>query len=156
EFLDLVYLDDSPGARLEPVVEEIGRQIEGNRVGAFGVRNWDAKRLAAAQSYGSSESVPRVAAGVTAGLALAAASAPLGPEYVSFDRELRQAAAAQGLVVFAHAADVNIGQCLYGDEDSSARFRRHWIERWRGPANEALVERVRSFAPARGLTTREV
>jgi aryl-alcohol dehydrogenase-like predicted oxidoreductase len=156
EYLDFVYLDDNPQVPFEPVIESIGRQIERGRVRHFGVRNWDAKRLAAAQAYLSSTCLPQIAAILTTELALAAASAPLWPEYVPFDWEFRQAVHALHLPVFAHAADVNLGQCLYGDEDATASLRRHWLERWDHPANAPLVQRVQSFATAHGLTTREV
>src|SRR4030095_7073732 len=112
--------DDSPPAPFEPVMEAISRQIERRRVRSFGVRNWEAKRLTAAQAYLSSTSLPQIAAILTTELALAAASAPLWPEYVSFDGDLRQVVDALHLPVFAHAADVNLGQCLYGDEDAMA------------------------------------
>ncbi len=61
EFLDLVYLDDNPQSPFEPVVEGIGREIGLGRVRAFGVRNWDARRLAAAQEYLYAASLPRSA-----------------------------------------------------------------------------------------------
>lgn len=61
-----------------------------------------------------------------------------------------------GLAVFAHAADINLGQCLYGDGDATARFRPHWTQRWDQPANHTLVPRVRDFANGRGITPRTV
>jgi len=156
KYLDFVYLDDNPRSPFEPVIEAIGRQIELGRIRAFGVRNWDAKRLVAAQGHLSANSLPGIAAVVTTELALPDAQEPLWPEYVPFEPELRAAVEALHLPVFAHAADINLGQCLFGDEDVSARLRKHWLERWHDPANHALVERVESFAAARGLTTREV
>ena len=156
EYLDFVYLDDSPQAPFAPVIEAIAREIGGGRVLAFGVRNWNAQRLSAAQEYASSASLPPVAAMVTTELALANASAPLWPEYVPFDRELRQVAEVQSLPVFAHASDINLGQCLFGDEDDTARLRRHWVERWHSSENEALVHHVKNVAGGQGFTTREV
>src|SRR5215467_7726892 len=88
---------------------------------------------------------------LTTELALAAASPPLWPEYVPFDLEFRQAVDALHLPVFAHAADINLGQCLYGDADAIASLRRHWLERWDHPANVPLVKRVQRFATTHGL-----
>jgi aryl-alcohol dehydrogenase-like predicted oxidoreductase len=156
EYLDFVYLDDSPQASFEPVIEAIGRQIERRRVRAFGLRNWNARRVMAAHAYLFSTSLPQIAAILTTELALATASAPIWPEYVPFDREFRQAVETLHLPVFAHAADINLGQCLYGDADATASLRRHWVERWDVPANLQLVQRVQRFAATHGLTPREV
>ena len=114
------------------------------------------KRIAATQEFLSSRSLAKISAMVTTEFALADASAALWPEYIGFDGQLRETVGAQQLPVFAHAADVNLGQCLYGDTDSTAGLRRHWLERWDHPVNAALVQRVRAFAKANGLTTREV
>jgi aryl-alcohol dehydrogenase-like predicted oxidoreductase len=154
EFLDFVYLDDSPAAPFEPIIEAIGKEIELGRVCGFGVRNWNAQRLTAAQAYLSSKSLPKITAIVTTELALAVASTPLWPEYVPFDSELRPTAEGQQLTVFAHAADIILGQFLY--EDAVPALRQQWIERWQDPGNVPLIQRVKSFANARGLTTREV
>jgi aryl-alcohol dehydrogenase-like predicted oxidoreductase len=155
-YLDFVYLDDSPDAPLEPVIEAIGREITRGRVRAFGVRNWTVERIHAAHAHISREALPGIAAIVTTELALAAATGPLWPEYVRFDEELRQTVCALGLAVFAHAADLNLGQCIYGGEDAAARMRPHWLRRWDHPENPALVQRVQRFADARGLTPRGV
>ena len=156
EFLDFVYLDDSPPAPFEPIIEAIAKEIERGRVCAFGVRNWNAERLTAAQAYLSSASLPKIAAIVTTELALAVASAPLWPEYVPFDSELRTTAESQELTVFAHAADINLGHFLYESADAVTALRRRWIERWHHASNAPLIQRVKRFAYARGLTTREV
>jgi 1-deoxyxylulose-5-phosphate synthase len=156
EYLDLVYLDDNPLAPLEPAIEALGREIARGRVRAFGVRNWTAERIRAAQAYTEREALPGIAAVVTTELALAASTGPLWPEYVPFAGELKEAVFALRLVVFAHADDINLGQCLYGDEDAIARMRPRWVQRWDHAANPALVQRVRSFAAARGLTPRTV
>lgn len=156
QYLDLVYLDDRPQAPFEAIVEATGGEIERGRVRGFGIRNWSAERISAAQEFLSSRSLPKISAMVTTEFALADASAPLWPEYVCFDGQLLETVSALQLPVFAHGADVNLGQCLYGDADSTAGLRRHWRERWDHPANTALVERVRAFAKANGLTSREV
>jgi aryl-alcohol dehydrogenase-like predicted oxidoreductase len=88
-------------ASFEPVIDAIAKQIELKRVRAYGIRNWDAKRLSAAQTYVSSTSLPQIAGIVTTEFSLAIASAPVWPEYVPFDRELRQMVEAQRLPVFA-------------------------------------------------------
>ncbi len=133
EYLDLVYLDDSPETPLEPVIEAIGREITRGRVRAFGVRNWTADRIKA---------VPGVAAIVTTELALASSTEPLWPEYVPFDVGIRRVVCDLGLAVFAHADDFNFGQCLYEDGDATAGMRR----RWEHTENPGLVQRVRRFA----------
>lgn len=61
---------------------------------------------------------------------------------------------AQGLAVFAHADDINLGQCLYSEEANVVR--RRWTERWQHRSNVVLVQRVKDFARASGLSTREV
>ena len=156
EYLDLVYLDDRPQAPFEAIFEAIGRQIECGRVRGFGVRNWDARRLTSAHQYLSSRSLPQISAVLTTELALAGASAPLWPEYVCFDGQLEDAIRSLEVPVFAHAADVNLGQCLYGDADMAASLRQYWRERWDHSANAVLVQRVRAFAKAHGLTSREL
>ncbi len=156
EYLDLVYLDDRPQAPLEPVIEAIGREIRRGRVRAFGFRNWTAERIKAAHAHISREGLPGAAAIVTTELALASSTGPLWPEYVPFDAEHEQVVCALRLAVFAHADDVNLGQCLYEDGDAISRMRPHWIERWKHSANPDLVQRVRRFAASRGLTPREV
>lgn len=155
-FLDFVYLDDNPHAPFEPVVDAIGRQIARGRVRAFGVRNWDVKRINTAQAYLSRTSQSGMAAVVTTELALATALAPLWPGYVPFDRTLRQAVDASGLTVLAHAADFNLGQCLFSDVDATSSLRQHWVQRWDHPANAALVHRVQNIASAHALTARAV
>jgi aryl-alcohol dehydrogenase-like predicted oxidoreductase len=156
EYLDFVYLDDNPQASFQPVLEAIGSQIESGRLRSFGVRNWEASRLTAAQEYLSSATLPPIAAIVTTELALASTTAPLWPEYVAFEPELRQAVEALHLPVFAHAHDINIGQCLYGAQAATAGPRRHWVERWNHPANGPLVQRVQQYAATHELTPREV
>ena len=156
EYLDLAYLDDNPQAPLESVLEAIGHEITRGRLRAFGVRNWAVERINAARGHISREALPGVSVIVTTELSLAAATAPLWPEYVPFDRELRRMVKALGLAVFAHAADVNLGQCLYGDGDATTRFRPQWLHRWDHPANQALVPRVQRFATAHEITPREV
>jgi aryl-alcohol dehydrogenase-like predicted oxidoreductase len=155
-YLDLVYLDDNPQAPLEPLLEALGREIKRGRVRALGVRNWTADRIDAADSCFSRQGLPGVAVIVTTELALAAATGPLWPEYVPFRGPLQQAVHSSRRAVFAHADDINLGQCLYDGGDAVMRWRRHWRERWDHPANPPLVQRVRSFAHARGLTPRAV
>jgi aryl-alcohol dehydrogenase-like predicted oxidoreductase len=156
DYLDLVYLDDNPRQPFEPMIEAMGREMGSGRVRAFGVRNWTAERIRAAQAYALSISTPGIAAVVTTELALAAAARPLWPEYVPFDAALERVVRTLGLAVFAHAADFNLGQCLFADEDAPAGWRPQWVQRWDDSANPSLVGRVRQFAAARGLTPREV
>jgi aryl-alcohol dehydrogenase-like predicted oxidoreductase len=156
DYLDLIYLDDSPQAPLEPVIDAVGQEIRSGRVKAFGVRNWTAERIAAANSHLSHERLPRVAAIITTELALAFSLAPLWPGYLPFGAELQHLVVSSHLPVFAHGADLTIGQCLYADADALSRMRRHWVERWNHPANTALIRRVQCFGEAHRLTSREV
>jgi aryl-alcohol dehydrogenase-like predicted oxidoreductase len=155
-YLDLIYLDDHPGTPVGPVIDAIAREIARGSVRAFGVRNWTAERMRAANKYASGEGAPRIAAVFTTELALAAATHPLWPGYVPFDAALESAAGEMGLAVFAHAEDWNLAQFLFEDEERRASPHTGRAERWSHPDNPALVERVRRFALARGLTTREV
>jgi hypothetical protein len=100
--------------------------------------------------------VTGAAAIVTTELAMATSTEPLWPEYIPFDAELRQVVCASGLGVFAHADDFNVGQCLYEDRDATAVMRPRWVRRWEHPDNRGLVQRVRRFAAACGLTPREL
>jgi len=156
DYLDLVYLDDSPQTPLEPVIEALGRETRRGRIRAFGFRNWTADRIRSAHAHTEREGLPGPAVLVTTELALPVALAPLWPEYVPFDRELREIVGALGLAVFAHASDINLGQCLWGDGDATSRLRSRWVQRWANPANKALVARVREFATTRGITSRAV
>jgi aryl-alcohol dehydrogenase-like predicted oxidoreductase len=156
DYLDLVYLDDNPNAPLMPIVQAIGGELKRARVGAVGVRNWTAGRIVEAHSQLQGDGLPGIAAIVTTELALASSTAPLWDGYRPFNSDLLDIVRKLGLVVLAHAADLNLGQCLFGDADATSLMRSHWVERWDGPANEALVRRVRRFADARGLTPRAV
>jgi aryl-alcohol dehydrogenase-like predicted oxidoreductase len=156
DYFDLVYLDDNPNASLTSVVQAIGDEVKRGRLRAVGVRNWTAGRIAAAHSQLRSEGLAGIAAIVTTELSLASSTTPLWDGYLPFRGELSYIAKKLGLVVFAHAADLNLGQCLFGDADATSRMRIHWVERWNGSANEFLVRRVKRFADARGLTSRAV
>ena len=156
KYLDLVYVDDNPQAPLEPVIGALCRQITRGTIKAFGFRNWTPERINTAHGRLSREALSGFAVVVTTELALASATGPLWPEYVPFDEELRRTVRDLGLAVFSHAADINLGQCLYGDGDASTRFRQHWSQRWDHPSNHALVSRVQLFAGARGITPRTV
>ena len=156
KYLDLVYLDDNPQAPFEPVIESLAREIRRGRIRGYGFRNWTAERIRSAHAHMAREGLPGPAALVTTELALAAATAPLWPEYIPFDCSLRETVGALGLAVFAHASDINTGQCLWGDGDATSRFRQQWVERWANPANEKLVTRVRGFATSRAVTPRVV
>ena len=156
DYLDLVYLDDNPNVPVEPVIIELCRQITGGKIRAFGFRNWTPERIRTAHGRLSYESSPGLAVVVTTELALASATGPLWPEYVPFDEELRTTVIDLGLAVLANAADINLGQSLYGDGDATTRFRPHWTQRWSHPSNQRLVPRVRHFADARGITPRAV
>lgn len=156
EYLDLVYLDDSADLPVEPLIDVLGREIALGRVRAFGVRNWAPRRIRAANSYAARTGQPGVSAVLTTELALAAANQPLWPEYLPFDAAVQQLVSEAGLAVLAHAGGLNLGQCLFGDEDTQAGTRPEWVQRWQHPANRALVERVRGFATAHGLTPRAV
>lgn len=154
--LDLVYLDDNPQAPPEPVIEALCREIRSGRIKAYGFRNWTVERINTAQRHISREAQPGAATVVTTELSLASATGPLWPEYVRFDHELGRTVRDLGLAVLAHAADINLGQCLHDDGDESTRFRRHWTERWNHPSNQTLVPRILRFAAARGTTPRAV
>jgi len=155
-YLDLIYLDDRPQSPQEPVIQAIAREILRGRVRAWGVRNWTPERIHSAAACITREAWPEITAIITTELALPAATGPLWPEYVPFDAGLRQVVATLRLTVFAHAGDLNTGQCLYGDEDTTARARRHWLDRWQHPANPAVVQRVRRFAATHGASPRAV
>ena len=156
KYLDLVYLDDNPQAPLEPVIEALCREITRGKIRAFGFRNWTPERLRKAHEHLSRELLPGVSVVLTTELALASSTGPLWPEYVPFDKELKRTVRDLGLGVFAHAADINLGQGIYGDGDATTRLRRHWSERWEHPSNQTLVPRVRQLAAARGITPRIV
>ncbi len=156
DHLDLVCLGDNPASSFEPVFDALTREIQKGRIGAYGLSNWTPRRIEQAIAFAHRQNIPPPAAVFTTELALARASEPMWPEYPPFDGELEKLVERGGLTVFAHVGDVNLGQCLYGDEDSMARFRPNWVSRWQHPANSALTERVRTFAAQRGLTCREV
>ncbi|HEY3836291.1 MAG TPA: aldo/keto reductase [Bryobacteraceae bacterium] len=150
DYLDLVYLDDNPEARPESVIEEIGREIGSGRARAFGVRNWKPERITEAQAHLARESLPAIAAVFTTALALAMPTAPLWPEYIPFDSELRRVVCSLNLAVFAHAGDVNIGHCLYRDNAPGGEYASRCWRRWDNPPNVELAGRVRRFAADKG------
>jgi len=154
--IDLAYLDDRPDRRAAPVLDALAGEIAAGRVGAVGLRNWPADRIAADDASLKAAGAPGVAAIVTTELALPVASQPLWPEYVPFDAELRRTINDLGLAVFAHAADYTIGQCLFGDADPRAAMRPEWVRRWEPKTNAPLVAAVRATADRLGASPRAV
>ncbi len=155
-YLDMVYLDDRPNLPYEPIVQAIGLEIAAGRLRSFGVRNFTAPRLHAIHSYARSTIGQGVGAVITTELSMLKANRPLWPEYVAFDASLRQAVTDLGLSVFAHAGDLTLGQCLFGDAEPLARLRPEWVERWQHPDNAVTVEKIKALAAASGRTTREL
>jgi Aldo/keto reductase family len=130
DYLDLVYLDDNPQTPLESVIETIADEVRSGRVRALAVRNWSAERIVAANSQLCSHGLRGIAAIVTTELALASTTEALWPGYLPFDAELARITGTLRLAVFAHATDINLGQCLYDDAEATSRLRRGWVERW--------------------------
>ena len=155
KYLDMVYLDDNPESPAEPMLEALCREIARGRIKAFGFRNWAAARINRAHQHLASEKLPCPTVIVTTELALASTTAPLWPEYLPFDSELQRTITELGLAVFAHAADINLGQSLHARGETT-HLRQHWRQRWEHPSNQQLVPRVRQFATAHGLTPRAV
>jgi len=155
-YLDLVYLDDRPDVRFESVIDALGREIANGRVCALGVRNWTADRICAAHDYAAHVAGQGITALITTELSPFASTSPLWPEYVPFDSTISQAVRELELVVFAHAGDATLGQCLFGDEEPAARMRPEWVQRWQHPANADIVRHIREIEGARRLKSREI
>ena len=156
DYVDLIYFDDRPDAPLEPVLDAIFAETNCGRVRGFGVRNMTAGRIREANAYAAARSAPGVSAVITTELTPFRPTQPLWPGYTPFDAELRGVVEALNLTVFAHAGDVTLGQCLFGDEDSFARMRPEWTARWNHPANAAIADNIRKMAAVHGRTTREI
>ena len=156
DYLDLVYLDDHPALPFEPVIAAIGSEIAGGRVRAMGVRNWSSERIRAASAYATGAAGFGISVLVTTELALPSATGSLWPEYLPFDAAMRRVVQEMRLAVFAHAGDVTLGQCLFGDADTTASMRPEWVRRWDSPINRTLVQQVRHIAAAREVTPREM
>jgi aryl-alcohol dehydrogenase-like predicted oxidoreductase len=92
----------------------------------------------------------------TTELALLRATSSLWAEYPPFAGDVERIVRDNNMAVFAHVVDNNLGQCLFGDEDLSARLRPHWMSRWEHPDNANTVDRVRHFAACHGVETRDV
>jgi aryl-alcohol dehydrogenase-like predicted oxidoreductase len=152
-YLDFVYFADDPRAALEPVIEAIAREMARGRIRAFGVRNCPAERIRAVNAYALRLGIRGIGAVVTTELALPVATRPLWPEDIPFDATLEEVIRAEGLAVFAHADDMNLGQCVFEAKESAPP---QYAKRWDHPANPELVQRVQKFAAVRGLTPREV
>jgi aryl-alcohol dehydrogenase-like predicted oxidoreductase len=155
-YLDLVYLDDSPDQPFEPVLDAIVHAQRAVQIRAFGVRNWSADRIRAADEYLRTAGRSTISALITTELALSHSVTPLWPRYVPFDANIRQIVAEIGLTVFAHVNDFNTGQILFGDADAQARLRPEWIHRWQLSENEQVVRRVRELAREKNATAREI
>ena len=155
-FLDLAYLDDRPELRFEPVIEAIGSEIASGRIRSFGVRNFTAERLKAAHAFAMKTIGQGIAAVITTELSLFASRRPLWPEYVPFDAALRQTIADLGLSVLAHAGDLTLGQCVFGDEDPLARLHPEWVERWQRPENMEMAARIQEVAAAQESEPRAI
>jgi aryl-alcohol dehydrogenase-like predicted oxidoreductase len=156
DYIDLVYVDDRPGASFEPMIDALGREVRSGRVRAFGVRNWAPERIRAADRYARSSSGCGLGAVITTELALPVSTAPLWPGYIPFGPSLTDVVVDLGLVVLAHAGDMCIGQCLFGEEDSATRWRPEWVARWNVGANEKVVHGIKTIAACRGVTARSV
>ena len=157
EYLDLVYLDDRPSAPFEAIVEAMGRE-KSNAGGYAALESGTGARSGLRRPRNSCLREPwrRSQPWLQRSSRWRPHRLALWPEYVGFDGPRMETVGALQIPVFAHAADVNLGQCLYGDRDSTACLRRNWLERWDHPVNAVLVQRVRTFAKANGLTSREV
>ncbi len=156
DYLDLVYLDDHPSRPFESVIEALRDEMAIGHVRGVGVRNWMPDRIRAAHAHARALGMPGISALLTTELALPVATAPLWPEYLPFDDSIRQVVLDLGLAVLAHASDICLGECLFGDEDPFAGLRPHWVDRWDPSANSALVQRVRLLAAERDVTPREI
>ena len=156
ESLDMVYLDDRPGRRFEPVFEAMCEEVSTVRIRSIGVRNFSAERLRAAHSFSRNIGSKGVSGLITTELSLLRSSNPLWEGYLPFDDSLKQAVQDLGLTVFAHADDMNLGQCLFGDEDAMARLRPEWIARWEPQSNSELISSIEAEAVAQGKSARDV
>ena len=154
--INMVYLDDRPTMPFEPVFDALHEEWAAGRIQGIGVRNWTPDRILAAHSYCLSRGKPTLEALFTTELALLSASVPLWPGYVPFDSTLRRLVSDLNLCVFAHATDATLGQCLYGNEDASARLRPQWITRWNVPRNTAVLSNVQTAAALHGVSERVV
>jgi aryl-alcohol dehydrogenase-like predicted oxidoreductase len=156
DHIDLVCLGDQPTLPLEPIIDALARQIEGGRIGQYGLCSWSASRIRHAIAYARQRDVPTPAAALTTELALPRATGPLWPEYPPFDQELENVVCDNSLAGLAHVEDFNLGQCLFDEDGVRRPWRPNWIARWNHPSNAALVARTQAFASSRGLTPREV
>ena len=156
EYIDLVYLDDSPESDFAPVLRSLAEEIDRGRIRAYGVRNWSPARIRAAIEFVHAHAMPPISAIVTTELSLLTPTQPLWPGYVPFDRQMRRIVEEFGLTVFAHIDDFTQGQRLLGDEDDLSRMRPEWIARWETPDNRELAARIQTYAADLGLTAREV
>jgi len=156
DVLDMVYLDDRPPLPFEPVIEAVHREIASGRVRSFGVRNFTPERLRAAHRFAKETLGQGIAAVITTELSLFTANAPLWPEYIPFDAALQQAVLELGVVVLAHAGDLTLGQCLFGDAESGTVWRPEWVARWQHPDNTAIAARIQETAAILESTPRAI
>ena len=154
--IDLIGLSHHPNLPVEPVIDAVRREISAGRVGGYGFCNWPAARIHEAADYAGRSGAPRPAAVFTTELSLLRSTEPLWPEYPPFSQELEAAVIAHRLWVLAHVGDLNLGQCLLGEEDAISRLRPRWMTRWQHPENPRIVERIRKYSAEKGLTPREV
>jgi aryl-alcohol dehydrogenase-like predicted oxidoreductase len=155
-FVDLVYLDDRPGTPFEPIIDALADEVAAGRIRAWGIRNWTADRIRAARDYTARAGLPFASAVITTELALPVATTPLWPEYIPFDAALERVVRESGLAVFAHAGDLTVGHCLFGDEEANERMRPEWMSRWQTPANMSLAGQVLRIASERNVTPHEI
>ena len=156
DFIDMVYLDDRPGADFTGVLEALASEIAAARIQAVGLRNWTPDRIRAAHDYAVRMELPRCVAIVTTEMALFTPTAPLWPGYVPFDAGLRSVVRELGLAVFAHVDDLTIGQSLFADAEARDALRPEWLERWRTPDNMTLKQQVQALAATIGASAREI
>jgi aryl-alcohol dehydrogenase-like predicted oxidoreductase len=152
-YLDLVYAQDNPSAPVEPVIEQLARDMAQGRVRAYGVRNWSASRIKQANAHAARIGAPGIAAVITTELSLLVAASPLWPDDIPFTK-IEPAVIDLSLVVLAHADGSNQGQQLFDAADSIHPARP--AGRWNHPANAPIVARIRELAEGHKVAPMEL
>lgn len=151
--LDLACVGDQPHSPFEPVLDALARERDAGRIHGVILSNWSSSRLGEAIDHAHRFGGPPVTGILTSEAAAFTATEPLWPEYTPY-ASVEGLVTRHDLLVLAHADDLNIGQCLFGDESETARLRPEWVRRWSTGENRRMAERLSALATATGRSCR--
>jgi aryl-alcohol dehydrogenase-like predicted oxidoreductase len=162
DFIDLYLLHyDDPTVPVEPMMEQLNRHVDEGKICAIGASNWSHERIAAANTFASSNGLKAFSAS-SVQFSLAEWTRAFYPGAVTVGGEDQRAArewyAAQGLPVFAYSS---IARGFFSEHYDPENPDRDRVSRWcashfGSEQNNQRLERARAFAREHHLTVAQV